>query len=596
MAPKVPIAKFHGETIRLPDKDADGVSISDAMITVDSKSRAINLRAQQFMSAPPEERMHYARTMIEAMNKADPKHTIKDYRISPDYPFPDLSNENISDKQIKALLDANEKFFQDYRPENYVVRYYMSDDSTPAISPRTDQFKNHLEDTVTVNQIITKVPYVREGNQPDKLNANMLHAVNDAFATIQSQLPGRFTFIRVDDPKDADISFASLPKSEKMSGVTSSDGTAILFNQTAFSKGYTDRGQYLNMPSIALHEINHALGLEHPHNSDKREGTLSTEKASYFQTVQTYTNNNNYVADGAASGQPITLMPSDIAAYLKLYPIKADKNGAEIGIPEGLIPSSGMRAITVIGKKGSQSQIMASPNMGDVHFQPVPDTSEDVVVVGETKKPLSYPVIINQLPNGRLVIREYESEAVLSIHAERIELSTGSDMLATNGKVSIYSPTNQKGSVDSFDIWKKDNHLNIAAADLQQSNLRVISGAQLDLTIRDMKSQGLHSLENLVLDYGLTEASSTPTEGHWHKNKDGSYDIHMAAAKAAAKGIDIHVTLEDADTQSRKKFEELLDGGMLLLPSQPPPMSDSGLVKLPMKHDPVPSKPKGRSR
>ena len=239
-------------------------------------------------------------------------------------------------------------------PENYTIFYYMVDKTTAAIPSMYDEVYRHA-----INA--EDKPYIRDDNPVVPLNEKQQHAVAETISIYERQTNGRFHFVRVDDPAKANLFYAGAKELGGSNGAAEYSSGLVLL---------ADSGGDLK---TIIHETGHALGLDHPR--DTAPGKVATNSATYYQTIMTY-NGYSMAAGGPrmVAGDPVQLMPSDITALKRLYPVRADRDGHTSEVTMGQeSQSEGFRA-SVRHKEKSESVRFNKEGIG---YQPMHDTPED---------------------------------------------------------------------------------------------------------------------------------------------------------------------------------------------------------------------------
>lgn len=213
-----------------------------------------------------------------------------------------------------AMNDSRRDAQLESPPEDYVVRYYLAmPGSAPPDQVMETMRSNNAQANAEENSDQQSAIPIPERLVP--INDLMHRSIVDAFSTIESQLPERFRYERTMDPQDADIVFAAVPdirnETEVIHGGASLATGAVILNDRSFREIDTVMAR-----SVALHEILHAMGLRHPQDA-RTDGGVTNERASYFDTVMTYSDNNS-ASPMRSAAHPISMMPADIRAMLVL--------------------------------------------------------------------------------------------------------------------------------------------------------------------------------------------------------------------------------------------------------------------------------------
>ncbi len=325
------------------------------------------------------------------------------------------------------------EFMRSFAPETYVIHYYVVDEKTPQVPfALGNAFSNQREDIVTEQlrgKIVQQdVPYARTANPIGSVNNNMSIAIQRSIETIESQLPGRFRFERTQDLAQADITFASVPKMGKrgaeQNAVSIIQTGGVLLNAALFKGELTD-----NMQISVLHDLLHVLALEHAHDFLKGPGAPSTDKATFFHTSMTYRDNDlrgRGLNEGGGYRYPISLMPADLEALVRLYPIASDRHDKpQIGKAAHVV-DSGVTISHSLNNKLVREAVMLPDKPGLV-FQPMYDTKLDMISI-----PAGTDVTLSPGPDGSTVLFVEGRSVLLPIVLEATDMRD--DQLSANHK------------------------------------------------------------------------------------------------------------------------------------------------------------------
>lgn len=250
-------------------------------------------------------------------------------------------------------------------PQTYTIYYHVVD--SPRKAKQINQDKA-LAYTGLKSGVTTDVSAVSPTMEMD---------IRNAFATLEAQLPGRFRFVATDNPHQADMTFAGTDTLPPEAGpdtraFTINNKKIGILHAVSESSGTPLRAHTL------LHEIGHALGLDHPYEeAAPKMGVVPRTLADTVMLPGVGSLNPQGKPDGAVS-----YLPSDLKALIALYPIAADvPNGAMIGIPDGpyahMSPSSHPRFAMCDNTRTMRTLLFAKEGLA---FMPMPDTPHDTLI------------------------------------------------------------------------------------------------------------------------------------------------------------------------------------------------------------------------
>ncbi|MES2985440.1 MAG: hypothetical protein V4735_09665 [Pseudomonadota bacterium] len=427
----------------------------------------------------------------------------------------------------KAMFPALERAFNPRPPERYVIPYYLPKDQDAPVDPAlVASFDVRADDSLVISKpdgtiVVQQVPYIRADNPAEPVNAHQQRAVMDAFATIEAQLPGRFSFVETHDPNKALLSFAAVPKMHKDVGVATMESGRILLNNEYYQSSFAYN---TIMGHAALHEIGHGLGLEHPHPFTKADNSLSIEGVSYYQTVMTYSSENKAVLERVAKGHgdyrtllaeyfdannkghPVSLMPADINALKRLYPIASDGVSAAPGAAVAGVLGEPVH-VTHLGEQG-RAQAIPFPDQGVV-YHPLHDSGDDTLVISSGKPDPGWQQLarvglpylsVRQVVTGTELSQPYgRGTTVVPVKPETIVLA-GTEIpqrIQMEGNTAlVIAPAvgtpNQDGWLQNMvEVRGIQNRVTMNAQRFAETDhagdthIQVYSGAQVDIAITD---------------------------------------------------------------------------------------------------------------
>lgn len=449
--------------------------------------------------------------------------------FAPDKPTP---SENLSRLRDHQLVNP---------PKEYVVRYYAWDNKA---KPRPELVEESFSQG--------KDPSIRPGNAMQPINQMMRDDFHGALASITAQLPGRFRFVAVNDPAQADIQIAAVPRYNSAAGAAIRSNGSILLDTSEFSSTTNIR----NNPEAAewhrnhrrravLHEVAHALGLAHPHEPDG-EGKAVHAGATYFDTQMTYDPNNKSGRGMTESQVPVSLMPDDLRALIGLYPVTADRRGLAIGLAPGVALSNTIGA-TITSASGAYE--VKLPNSGVV-FQHHADSRNDTVQLRA-----SNPANFVQLKQDRHGVTIGEPKLANATHLrfspEHIRTSAAGDMVTLQNNASIYVERNDKGARDGIVLYGSGNRISVPVGG-EKSTLFSLHGDDYHFTLRNRGAR-IEQLPQINVYAGVDPSKVTRT---WSRDEAAHYQITFTSGKQTRT---IHFELEDASPRAIKRMDALMD-------------------------------------
>lgn len=460
-------------------------------------------------------------------------------------------------------------------PQEYVVRYYAWEGGGQPYPQRArDQFNTGTSEPIveqtSSGERTNYVPYVRDDNRMRPINAAMREDVESSFATIASQLPGRFRFVRVDDPAEADIQIASVPTSNVMAGVASRQNGSVLLS--AENYGPDDSWTRDSNRRTAIHEILHALGLAHPQDAATGFGNdkAVTEHATFFDTQLTYEDNDDRAGGMSEAQRPVGLGPSDIEALMLMYPVAADRDGTyQVGIAAGATRRPDVGATVT----GNLTHDILLPLSGVV-YQPVADTTHDVVQMrastdpahattttidsggGYTQDLTTWPLaVVEQNRHGLLIGNngDLTTAAYVQLAPEEVRTSAGSDRVVLTGGASVYVEKNAtRGISDGIKLSGSGNRVSVPADDPGYITVDVSEG-HYDFTIRNAGVANI-SLPRIYSQLG----SHNGKIARWGRDEAGIYHV-VVTDSDNIRAVSMTFELEDPSPQAHAQMQVVMD-------------------------------------
>ena len=403
----------------------------------------------------------------------------------------------------------------------------------------------------------------------------MIKAVEDAYASIHSQLPGRFIFQRVDDPKQADFSFGAVPqmhdyiKRDKTlelgaSGVTEIGTGAILFSAAAFSGSYN-----ADMLQTAMHEIEHGFGADHPQGTPgenlKSKAPL-TKKASFLSTTMTYPENNSNSARPLeyVYGDPISMMPSDLQMMIKHYPIAADRTGAGpmIGSPPGL-RSDPLVTVTLQHDNGTKDEIHF-PSQEGTAFQPMIGAPLDLLKVQGLP---GGHVFLDVQKTGLFAHPDNSGSTITPIYPLKIQMSPDvNEELQTYGNTIIDNsvPSKLSGGDDIINFRGTKNELTMNATDFAKGKISIncatTSEVRIELKGSDALATAPIDIRNIFTYEGEIDGKKIPTTDlatRWHR-MGNEYRFRTGSKNGLMDETTVYVHLDTKNPKAHAAFQSAI--------------------------------------
>jgi hypothetical protein len=362
--------------------------------------------------------------------------------------------------------------------------------------------------------------------------------------------------------------------------VSYNGGHFLLLNEKSYQNSY-----HSYMKTAALHEIGHSLGLDHPHNLQKDPGGISTEKATFNDTLMTYTTNNNAQRVGSFA-IPVALMPADLAALIKLYPIQADfrRDSTLIAAPPTARHDADFGAILAQDTQWNSrtSSQVPFPEQGLI-AHPGSDTANDHITLRQT--PLaegSPPVRPNDVGwdhEFRAIVRAHEQstsilkpygmgETFLPLKLEGLTLTPSAEQVNVTGNIRLNSPNNlpnqhENAAHDRIIVSGKNNRIFLSMAEMvnETTMFQLQPGAQASLHLREThvlpSSAGFQLNDFLTADYrqqpGEPKLTVQVTEEKHPQH--GIFRVEMRNAAAPdLPPIRVRLVLENAEAAMLQQF------------------------------------------
>lgn len=447
-------------------------------------------------------------------------------------------------------------------PQEYVVRYYAwghANQPRPQLVQQTysqgtdDSTHQHSHGDGEDRPLITR------NNAMRPITTDMRDDVQHAFATIASQLPGRFRFVEVNDPSQADIQVAAITNAEGFTGIASRTNGSILLDLTEYNSrihGEHENPQHAawqrdQMRKAVMHEVLHAMGLTHPQDDNDygtRYGAANktvNQRATFFETVMTYSSNDD-AGRGMGEWQvAVSLMPADLTALQRLYPIASDRTGAMVGTAELAERRDDIGAV-IRNRSGAREVLL--PESGVV-FQPQVNSTADSV---ELRAAPNSMVQLRQNSRGVLIGEPgLNTSAYLQFTPEHVRTSRGSDLVTLQNNASLYIEGNAANARDGISLYGSGNRISVPAQGLGNT-LFTLHGNGYHFTVRNEASQ-ITGLPRIQVGNSPVE---TMARG-WLRDEEGHYRVSLRAP-TGNQTLSLTFELEDASPSALARMDALM--------------------------------------
>lgn len=447
-------------------------------------------------------------------------------------------------------------------PQEYVVRYYAwSNPNQPRPQLVQETYSEGTDDSTHQHSHGDgeDSPLITRNNPMRPITADMRDDVQHAFATISSQLPGRFRFVEVNDPAQADIQVAAITNAEGFTGIASRTNGSVLLDLTEYNSrlhGDHENPQHAawqrdQMRKAVMHEVLHAMGVTHPQDDNDygtRYGAANkpvNQRATFFETVMTYSDNDD-AGRGMGEWQvPVSLMPADLSALQRMYPVAGDRNGAVVGTAAGVERRSDIGA--TIGSGGATREVLM-PDSGVV-FQPQADSRADTV---RLRTAGTATVQLQQNARGVMIGEPGLNTATyLQFSPEQIRTSPGNDLVTLRNNAAIHVERNGAAARDGVALYGSGNRISVPTENLG-STLFTLHGNNYHFTLRNEGAQfgqlpriqiGNHSAQGMLRG--------------WVRDEDGTYRVALRPA-GSSQTVSFTFELADASPAALARMDALM--------------------------------------